>query len=203
MKLLEIRKFGCTVAVASLLAASGGALAQGVQNSVNLAVGGLPPFGDTKGTIVMAEYERLLIPKLSVYGRFSALSYKFDDDVDEEEGDGRGLGIGVRFYPQDGMKGFYVGGGIGTYKSKWDWKDDKGKPFQTQGKGETTSVQWGGEVGYRFNLGSERVSLTPALNVGSWLGADDTCTTSTGQTCTKESTVGFYAVISLALGIAF
>jgi outer membrane autotransporter protein len=101
------------------------------------------------------------------------------------------------------MKGFYVGGGIGRYASKWDWKDNKGTTSQTQGTGKTVSIQWGGEVGYRFNLGSERVSLTPAFNFGSWLGANNTCTNANGTPCTKDGELGFYAAISLALGIAF
>ena len=203
MKLLGIRKVGCAVLAAGLLAASGGALAQGVKNSINLAVGAVPPLGDTTGTIGLVEYERLILPKLSVFGRGSYLKYKFDDNTDEEDGKGTGFGVGVRFFPQGGLKGFYVGGAIGRYVSKWDWKDDKGTSFQTQGSGETVSVQWGGEVGYRFNLGSERVSLTPAFNVGSWLGANNTCTNANGTPCTKEGELGFYAAISLALGIAF
>jgi len=62
-----------------------------------------------------------------------------------------------------------------------------------------------GELGYRFNLGSDRVSLTPSFNFGSWLGGDDKCrqTFPTNQACSKGSELGFYAVISLALGIAF
>jgi len=196
-------KLSCTIAAAGLLATLPvTAFAQSPKNSINLAVGALPPIGDTKATIVMVEYERLVSPRLSVYGRGSSLKYKFDDDTDVEDGKGTGLGLGVRFFPQGGLKGFYVGGGIGTFKSKWDWSDNKG---QTRGKGETTSIQWGGEVGYRFNLGSERVSLTPALNFGSWLGGDDKCSQNfpTNQSCSKESELGFYAAISVALGFAF
>jgi len=163
----------------------------------------LPGIGDIKATVVMVEYERLISPRLSVYGRGSRLSYKFDDGNNLEDGKGNGLGAGVRFFPAGGLKGFYVGGGVGAFKSKWDWTDDKGKAFQTQGKGETSSIQWGGEVGYRFNLGSQRVALTPSFNFGSWLGGDDKCTNSNGTPCSKESELGFYAVISVALGIAF
>jgi hypothetical protein len=202
MKLIG-RRLGCTLAAAGLLAAlPAAAFAQSPKNSINLAVAALPGIGDLKATVVMLEYERLVTPRLSVYGRGSSLKYKFDDNTDVEDGKGTGLGLGVRFFPQGGLKGFYVGGGIGTFKSKWDWIDNKG-PGQTTGKGETTSIQWGGEVGYRFNLGSERVSLTPALNVGSWLGGDDKCTNANGTACTKESELGFYAVISVALGFAF
>jgi hypothetical protein len=207
MKLLGIRKLGCTVAAASLLAASGGALAQGVKNSINLVVGGVPPIGYVNATVVMLEYERLITQKISVFGRGSSLKYKYDDDEYEEEGDGRGIGLGVRFFPQGGLRGFYVGGAVSTFKSTWDWIDDKGTSFTSRGDGESTSIQWGAEVGYRFNLGTERISLTPAVHVGSWLGGDTKCNTTSGPgagtSCDKESQLGFYGAVSVALGIAF
>jgi hypothetical protein len=205
MKLLEIRKLGWALAAAGLLAASGGALAQDVKNSINLIVGGVPPIGYVKATVVMLEYERLITQKLSVFVRGSSLKYKYDDDEYEEEGDGRGFGGGVRFFPKGGLRGFYVGGAVSSFKSTWDWIDDKGTSFTSRGDGESTSIQWGAEVGYRFNLG-RHVSLTPALNVGSWLGGDTTCNKTSpapAGTCDKESQLGFYGAVSVALGIAF
>ena len=203
MKVLDQKKLSCALVVAGLLATlPAAALAQSPKNSINLAVGALPPIGDTKATIVMVEYERLVLPRLSVYGRGSRLKYKFDDNTDVEDGKGTGVGLGVRFFPQGGLKGFFVGGGLSSFKSKWDWSDNKGS---TRGNGDSTSIQWGGEVGYRFNLGSDRVSLTPAFNFGSWLGGDDKCnqTFPTNQSCSKESELGFYTVVTVALGFAF
>jgi len=115
------------------------------------------------------------------------------------------VGVGMRFYPQGGLKGLHIGAALSAFNSTWDWVDDKGRSFETRGDGETSSIQWGGEVGYRFNLGSDRVSLTPAFNFGSWLGGDNKCnqTYPTTKACSKESELGFYLVISLALGIAF
>lgn len=206
MKLLEMKKIGCALVAASglLVAPSGSALAQGVKNSINVAVAALPA-GDTKATLLMLEYERLVAPKLSVFGRGSSLKYKFDDGNDVEDGKGTGVGVGVRFFPQEGLKGFYIGAAIAAFNSTWDWIDDKGKSFETRGDGESSAIQWGGELGYRFNLGSDRVSLTPSFNFGSWLGGDDKCrqTFPTNTTCSKGSELGFYAVISLALGFAF
>lgn len=204
MQLLDKKKLGCALVAAGLLAAlPGGALAQ-MKNSINLGVGFVPPLGDTTGTVALVEYERLITRTLSVYGRGSYLKYNFDDGTDEEDGKGTGVGVGVRFFPQGGMRGFYVGGGVGRYASKWDWKDNKGTASQTQGNGKTVSLQWGGEVGYRFSLG-ERVSLTPAFNIGSWLGASDTCTQTTppSNNCSRDGELGFYAAVSVALGFAF
>jgi hypothetical protein len=207
MKLLEMKKIGCAlVAAAGLLAApSGGALAQGVKNSVNLAVASLPGVAGTTANMGMLEYERLVLDKLSVFGRASSLKYKWDDGNDFEDGKGTGVGVGTRFYPQGGLKGFYIGAAIAAFNSTWDWTDDKGRASEKRGDGESSAIQWGGELGYRFNLGSDRVSLTPAFNFGSWLGGDDKCrqTFPTNTTCSKGSELGFYAVISVALGIAF
>lgn len=200
MKLVEIRKLGYAVVAASLLAASGGALAQGVKNSINLSVAALPPLGDVKASVAMLEYERLVSPRISVFGRGSSLKYKFDDDNYVEDGDGTGFGVGMRFYPQRGLKGFYIGAVVSAFDSDWTWTE---KSPVGSGKGTTKSIQWGGELGYRINLGSERVSLTPGLNFGSWLGGDDTCSNTNGTPCSKESELGFYVVVSLALGIAF
>lgn len=201
MNVLEIRKLGCAVAAAGLFAAaSGGALAQGVKNSINLAVGALPPIGDASASVLMVEYERLVGSKVSVFARGSSLKYKWDDGDYVEDGKGTGVGVGMRFFPQGGLKGFYLGAAVAAFDSKWDWTE---KSPPGSGKGTTKSIQWGGELGYRFNLGSERVSLTPAFNFGSWLGGDDTCSNTNGSPCTKESELGFYAAISVALGIAF
>jgi len=201
MKLPNIRRrLRCGLLLAGLLAVlPGGALAQGVNNSINLAIAAIPKVGDLSATVGMVEYERLVARKVSVFVRGSRLKYKWDDGVYVEDGKATGFGAGGRFFFQGGMKGLYVGGAISSFKSKWDWTD----AGPTSGNGETKSVQWGAEVGYRFNLGSERMSVTPALNLGSWLGGTDTCTSSNGTPCSKESELGFYVVPSLALNIAF
>jgi len=199
-----------SIAAAVLLAALPcSALAQDAKNSINIALAAAPGFGDLKSaTVLMLEYERLVTSNLSVFGRGSSLKYKWDDDNYVEDGKGTGLGVGVRFFPSGGLKGFYVGGAVGTFKSKWDWIDEQGKISETRGNGDSSSIQWGGELGYRFNLGGGKVSLTPALNIGSWLGGDNTCTytappAQAGRPCGKESELGIYAVASVSLGIAF
>jgi outer membrane autotransporter protein len=194
------------IVAAGALALSSGAWAQEGKSSVNIGVGGVAG-GDLNATVLMLEYERLVQQRLSVLGRYTNLKYKFDDGTYVEDGKGNGFGVGVRYYPAGGMKGFFLGGGVGYFKSTWDFIDDKGKTFETRGTGDSSAFQWGGEVGYRFSLG-ERVSLTPALNIGSWVGGDNSCkytspASRVGTSCSKESQLGFYAVGSVALGIAF
>lgn len=206
MKLPRIRSITGALAAGLLAALPVGALAQN-KNSINMTFAGAAA-ADTKASAFLAEYERLVIPKLSVFGRGTFLKYKFDDNVYEEDGKGTGIGLGVRFYPGgQGMSGFYVGGVIGTFASKWDFKDDKGTAAQTQGEGDSFAIQWGAEVGYRFKLG-QHVTLTPAFNLGSWIGGDSSCDYTAppslvGTTCDKESELGFYGTISVSLGIAF
>jgi hypothetical protein len=119
MKLLEIRKLGGVVVAASLLAVSGGALAQGVKNSINVSFAYLPRFGDVGASVAMLEYERLVSQRISVFGRGPSLKYKFDDDNYVEDGDGTGFGVGMRFYPQRGLKGFYIGAVVSAFDSDW------------------------------------------------------------------------------------
>jgi hypothetical protein len=200
MKRLEIRNIA-VLAAGLLTALPVSALAQN-KNSINVTVAGAAA-ADTTASAFLLEYERLITPKLSVLGRGTFLKYKYDDSVYVEDGKGTGIGLGVRFYPSgQGMKGFYVGGVIGTFASKWDFTDDKGTAAQTQGEGDSF-----GEVGYRFLLG-QHVTLTPAFNFGSWIGGDSNCDytappSRVGTTCDKESELGFYGTISLSLGIAF
>ena len=210
MRLLDsqflVRTAAATVIVAALPCS---VLAQDASNSINITGAAAPGGGDLKSaTVLMLEYERLVAQKLSVFGRVSSLKYKYDDGNYLEDGDGTGVGLGVRFYPSRGLKGFYIGGGIGRFETTWTWTDDKGKLSESRGKGDSSSFQWGGELGYRFNLGGGNVSLTPALNIGSWAGGDNNCTYTyppalAGRSCTKSSQLGFYAVASVSLGIAF
>jgi outer membrane autotransporter protein len=201
----SLKNLGRSLAVAGLLAAlSKGALAQ--DNSVNITAGGLAG-GDTNATAVMLEYERLMGQRLSVFGRLTSLNYKYDDGTYVEDGKGTGIGVGLRYWPTSPMKGLYIGGTVGYFNSDWDFIDDKGRTFETRGTGESKAIQWGAELGYRFHLGP-KVTLTPALNVGSWVGTDDSCrytapASRVGTACSKESQLGFYVVGSVSLGIAF
>jgi outer membrane autotransporter protein len=201
----KFKKLACSLAVGGLLAAlSEGAFAQ--DNSVNISAGGVAG-GDLSATVLMLEYERLMGQHVSVFGRVSSLDYKFDDGTYVEDGKGTGIGVGLRYWPTSPMKGLYIGGAVGYFKSDWDFIDDKGRTFESRGTGESKAIQWGAELGYRFKL-SKNVSLTPALNVGSWVGTDDSCrytapASRVGTACSKESQLGFYAVGSVSLGIAF
>lgn len=197
MKLLD-KKLGFTLLAAGLLAVPpGGALAQGVNHSLNLAAAAIPQIGDLGATVLMVEYERQVRPKMTVYGRVSSLDWEWDDDVYVEDGKGTGFGGGVRFYRESALKGFFVGAGISSFKSKWNWTEGT-----ASGSGKTSAIQWGAEVGYRFAL-SPRMTIAPVLQAGQWVGADDTCRNSDGSPCTKESELGFYVVPSVSLTIAF
>lgn len=174
-------------------------------NSINLMGAGLVG-PDLSASVFGLEYERLLNDSLSIMGRFANLDYKYDDDVYEEDGDGSGFDVGVRFYPGgNGMRGFFLGGNVGFWSTDWTWIDDKDTGSPSQGDGTTDSFKVEFEVGGRFPLGSETVSLMPAAHIGSFVGQDSECrqTQPTAGTCTEESEVGFYVLRGLSLGIAF
>lgn len=183
------------------ISASSVALAEG-QNSINLGLAMVPPIGDTRGSAILVEYEHALGSRLALVGRGMRIGYLYDDASYEEDGAATGLGIGLRFFPAGGGRGIYFGGSLATFKSDWDWIDNKGTSYVSRGDGETKGLQWGGEVGYRIALG-DKLTLTPAVNIGSWLGADQSCRTSTGRSCGEESSLGFYLAGSLVLGIGF
>ena len=192
----RIRTARAALVLSSCALATAAALAQ--SSAISLVAAAAPPVGELeRGSVVMLEYERLVSPAWSVFGRVSRLSYRWDDGFYVEEGDGNGFGLGMRWYPRQAMEGFYVGGALSLFKSDWDWREGA-----RRGSGDTRSVQWGAEAGYRFKLGA-KVSVTPAINVGSWLGSDGSCKNANGSACTKESELGFYSAISLSLSVLF
>jgi len=181
----------------------------GAKNSINLGAGGMVG-PDTTASAFFIEYERLLGSRVAVFARGGSVSYTYDDGWYVEDGDPKGFDIGVRAYPMGGgaMKGFYVGGAIGSWKTEWTFTDDKGMSYESRGKGDSSSIRADIEVGGRFNLGTETVSLMPAFHIGHFFGSDDTCTYTYpaslhGRSCGKESEVGIYGFFSLSVGVAF
>lgn len=178
----------------------------GPQNSINLGAGGMVG-PNTTASAFFIEYERLLGSRIAVFGRGGSVSYTYDDGTYVEDGDPKGFDIGVRAYPmgRGGMKGFYVGGALGYWKTDWTFTDDKGYTYEKRGKGDSSSVRADIEVGGRFNLGTETVSIMPAFHIGHFFSSSNSCTYTYGAsgTCNKDSEVGLYGFFALSVGIAF
>jgi hypothetical protein len=186
----------CVVAVPGLVSAQ-------PSNSINLLGTGLVG-PDILASVIGVEYERLLNDNMSIMGRFAKLDYEVDDGEYEEDGDGTGFDVGVRFYPSgSGMRGFFLGGNLGVWRTDWTWIDDKGTVFATAGKGSTDSFKVEFEIGGRIPLGTEIVSLVPAARLGSFVGQDSTCKNYDGSQCSQGTDTGFYVLLGLSLGIAF
>jgi hypothetical protein len=191
---------GAGAAAVSVLVCTG-ALAQ--SNSINLAFAAAPAIGDLKkGTVAMLEYERMIAPGWTLFARASRLDYKWDDGSYVEKGDGNAFGGGFRFFFNRRMEGFYIGGAVGAFKTDWTWTEPG-----YAGKGDTKSVQWGAEAGYRFML-SPSFAITPAVNAGSWVGNSDNCSytapsSMAGRSCSKESELGGYAALSVSFSFMF
>ncbi len=189
-----------------VLAAPQSVLAEGAKNSVNF-LGGAGGGGDSTGSIVAAEYERLLNRTLAVLVRLHSFSYETDNNTWHEKSTGDfGVDFGARAYLfGKGFKGFYLGGNVGFGDVKADWVDKTqptGSPFRTG----TLSTSYGKiefDLGGRFPLGTETVSLSPSFHLGSYVGDNSTCTYSNGTSCTKSSSIGPYAFFGLTLGVAF
>lgn len=178
--------------------------AKSKNNSFNIGVTGLVG-PDLWASVVYGEYERLLSNRFSMFGRVGQLNYEYDDGTYIEEGNGPGIDIGVRLYPRgEGMKGFFIGGTVGYWKTDWEWTDDAGTTYETKGEGSSNAVKVDFEIGGRINLGSETISLIPSAHIGNFFGISSDCKITKGSgTCSDESELGFYGIIGLALGIAF
>ncbi len=179
------------------------------ENSINIGGGGM--IGrETTASAFFVEYERFIGSRMSVLARAGKVSYEYDDDFKYfEEGDPRGVDIGVRAYPLGGgMKGFYIGLSVGSWNTDWTFTSDKGQAWETRGTGKTKAIRADVEVGGKFYLGSERVSLMPALHLGEFFSIDDSCSYTypagyIGTYCNRKSLLGFYGFYSLSVGISF
>jgi hypothetical protein len=178
-----------------------------LDNSINIgAVGVIGP--DLSASAFLMEYERHLGGGMSVFGRVGVLDYSFDDGWYKEDGNGPGFDVGIRKYMGGrGMKGFYLGGTLGIWKTDWTFTDTNygSGSIYYSGKGDSTSLKVDLEVGGRFPLGSSPVALMPSFHVGHYFNIDSTCTSTSvpGADCGNEGKVGFYGVFGLSMGIAF
>jgi len=178
------------------------------ENSVNLGFGGVPALMQhCKAHVYIVEYEHLLTPRITLLGRGSGVNYRFDDSEYVEQGKPRGMDVGARYYPDGGMKGFFVGGTVGYWKADWTFKHDKGRPNETQGNGETDSLRVNFDMGGRFPLGSSAASIIPAVNIGRYFPTTS-CEYSApaslvGTACGQETEVKSYIFLSVMAGIGF
>ena len=177
-------------------------------NSMNIGIGGVvQTMPHCKATLYIAEYERMLGPKIAVLGRVSEVDYKFDDGKYLEEGRPKGVDIGARYYTAGGMKGFFIGGTVGYWMSDWTFTDFKGQPNEVQGKGDSNSVRVNVDIGGRFPIGSSSFSIIPALNFGRFFPST-TCEytappSRVGTSCSQRTEVTNYLFLSLMAGIGF
>jgi len=179
-----------------------------LESSVNLGFGAasriLP---HCKANVAFAEYEHMLSSTLAVLGRGSGVNYKFDDGNYVEKGRLRGVDVGVRYYPSGGMKGFFVGGALGYWKSNWQFTDEKGKTSESQGKGDFTAIRADVDFGWRFPISSSSISILPEAHIGKFFrsaSCEYTAPASlVGTECSKDSEIGYYAFLAVSVGIAF
>ncbi|HUJ17151.1 MAG TPA: autotransporter outer membrane beta-barrel domain-containing protein [Nitrospirota bacterium] len=176
-------------------------------NSVNFAIGMSNFLPHCDATIYFIEYEHMLGSKISAVGRVSEVHYTFDDGEHVEDGRPKGADVGVRYYFSGGMKGFFVGGLVGYWKSDWTFTHNKNLPDEFNGNGRSNSLRANVDVGGRFPIGSTSISIMPSLNFGRYFSSTSCEYTSPaariGAPCSEESEVTFYAFLAVTAGIAF
>ncbi len=194
------------VAVAWGMTTPGTVLAEPA-NSVNFGIGLSNVLPHCKATVYIVEYEHMLGSKISALGRVSEVHYTFDDGEHVEDGRPKGADIGARYYFSGGMKGFFVGGSLGYWRTDWTFIHNKNTSFEFQGKAHSNSARVNVDIGARFPIGSSSVSIMPALNLGRYFSSTSCEFTApasrVGTACHEDSEVTFYAFLAVTAGIAF
>jgi len=177
-------------------------------DSINLGFGGVPALmKHCKADVYIVEYEHMLTSKLSVLGRGSEVVYKFDDGEYVEEGKPRGGEIGGRYYPGGGMKGFFIGGSVGYWRTDWTFRHNKDLPTEVRGESVTDSIRANLDIGGRFPINSSNISIMPELNIGRFFPSTTCSYTSppsqVGAPCSQETEVKAYVFLAVMAGIGF
>jgi hypothetical protein len=162
-------------------------------NSINFAGGYFTGFCDS-AMLGSIEYERLLNnSRTALFARVSASDYSIEDSGSSfwgrigEDGTINGIDLGFRFYPlgHGRMNKLFIGGAFGFFQNEWT-ENSYGYKSEEYSSSVTRADT---EIGYRFNLGSQKVSLIPAAHLGYYFRSG--------------STLGIYSGASLSLGIEF
>ena len=158
---------------------------------------------DLGASLFYVEYERLVSPKVSLLGRLARIDYEYDDGVYVEEGSGPMIEMGVRFYPsENGLRGFYIGGGAGFGSADVDWTDDKGEVYETTGTADVSYFDLNFNLGSKIMLGPN-FHIEPSALIGNWFVMESDCTRSNGADCDTDSELGLYAIFALSVGVEF
>ena len=147
----------------------------------------------TSGSVFLAEYERLLAPKASIFIKGGGLQYKYDESSYHEKGDGPGFDIGARFYPSgNGLKWFYVGGSMGYWDINWDADN-----YGSKRSGSSSVFNIGVDLGVKIPLWSSNFTFNPAVQVGDFVSLSN-CNSSA---CSRID--GAYGIIGGGFGVQF
>jgi hypothetical protein len=194
----------------------------GLKNSIN--VGGAHWEGgntglfdsDATGSSFFLEYEHLLgLSRSAVVIGINTLGYKKDASSGwfggpGEEGRVNGVDLGFRFYPigRGQMKKLFLGVSLGLAHNEWTWGDAT-HVYEGRAKGDADVTKFDTEIGYRFNLGSEKFSLMPSIHIGHYSVSKNSGKYTyppeiANQKFFGDSELeGYYASLGLSLGFAF
>jgi hypothetical protein len=186
-----------------------GTASAGSGDSVNVGVGAasyiLP---HCRATVLVAEYEHMLGPKLAVVAGAGGANYHYDDGSYKEDGRPKGVDLGVRYYfGGNGMQGVFLGGELGYWKTDWTFTTHKGTASQSQGDGENRSLRADVNIGMRIPIGASAVSLIPVVHGGRYFGSTSCRYTSpasrVGTSCSQTSEVTYFGFVALMAGVEF
>lgn len=143
-------------------------LAETGSNSINLSYGyGEGDFEELNQFAL--EYEHLLKnTKISLFGRCIMADYMIEDNPGwfgnpGEDGDMKGVDLGLRFYPMGKrrMDKLFISWACGFFQNDWT----ESYSGQIPRKDSKTLYRLDTEIGYRFNIGSKRISIIPSVHL--------------------------------------
>jgi hypothetical protein len=193
-----------------------------LKNSINVGgaywVGGNTGLidSDASGSLFSFEYEHLLgLSRSSVVVGINTLGYEKKTSSGwfggpGEEGRVNGVDIGFRFYPlgRGQMKKLFLGASLGLSHNEWTWGEAT-YINAVRAKGDTNATRVDTEIGYRFNLGSEKLFLMPAIHAGHYSVSRNSGKYTyppeiANQKFHSNSELeGYYMSFALSLGVAF
>lgn len=139
-------------------------------------------------------YERMILPGVSIGGRFNTIGYDYWDGDYNEWGKGSGIELTVNYHLNNkGFDGPFIGAAIGQANVDWNWYDYYSTPRSGYGKSKLTSFL--GTFGWDINVGN--FVIRPSLILGSYSG------TSNDNTGTKKSKIGAIAGAGIAAVLIF
>ena len=120
------------------------------------------------GIVLNARYEQAIKWNHGInfnigYNRFSHPRWGVHD---VEHGGGPGVSVGYRYYIRWGLKRYFVGGNVGLWYNRAQWKDNEDTPKETSGNSNLLTLHYIAETGYCWIIKNLPFGIAPYFAIG-------------------------------------